>query len=154
MNNILSGRGEFLVDIELLDRNRLSLVRKIALEHLPQVEKSSLLHGDCSINNILLNEGSVMAFIDPDPIGGDGLYDLAYLSASLMDISSEDYDGLILETYLGKQPTQDEIKKWNVYKILSLIRQVSASVKKKSRDLNTHTKLTQMVELIDSLSNV
>ncbi|HUD44083.1 MAG TPA: aminoglycoside phosphotransferase family protein [Patescibacteria group bacterium] len=153
MRNMLSGRGKFLADIGLIDRDRLSLVQQVA-EKLPQVERSSLLHGDCSLDNILINDGAVMAFIDPDSIGGDGLYDLAYLSASLMDISEENYDSYLLETYLGKQPTQDEIRKWNVYKILSLIRQVSASVKKKSQNANTNTKLTKMMELIDSLGSV
>lgn len=148
INNMLAGRGIFLVNHGLLNKNRLSSLKSIIVKKIPTVSKSSLLHGDCSIGNILLRDKSVAAFIDPDPIGGDGLYDLAYLSSSLVGISSENYDDLLINIYLGRSPTQDDWDKWNIYKILSLIRQISASVKKNSQDSSSKMKLTRLYELI------
>lgn len=148
INNILAGRGIFLVNHGLLNKNGLLSLKSIIVRKIPTVSKSSLLHGDCSIGNILLRDDDVAAFIDPDPIGGDGLYDPAYLSSSLVGISSENYDDLLINVYLGRSPTQDDWDKWNIYKILSLIRQISASVKKNSQDSSNKMKLTRLYELI------
>ena len=108
---------------------------------------SSLLHGDLTPSNILLKDGRLAGFIDPDPIGGDGLYDLAYLLTSSPVLSTRIYEELALETYLQRKPTDDEIIKWNIYKGLSLVKQTSAAIKWNPGDLN-------LPALINKLQNV
>jgi len=124
---LLEGRGKSLVlqgALSIHDLERIS----VDVRSLPQIDQSSLLHGDLRPENVIVSPDLNVSIIDPDPIGGDGLYDVAYLSTS---IGVQHVDSLqFLGKYLGTTPSNTDIRRWNIYRALSAIRQCSAVLKK------------------------
>lgn len=147
VRKILDGRGKLLVAEGVLTLDELRKFENVAQESTTDVTHSILLHGDLTPSNILLKAGRVAGFIDPDPIGGDRLYDLAYLLTSSTLISTKVHEELALETYLQRKPTNDEMIKWRIYKGLVLVKQTSATIKWNPGDHN-------LPSLINKLRNV
>ncbi len=144
VRKILDGRGKLLVTEGVLTPDELRRFENVAQESTVNIVHSFLLHGDLTPSNILFKAGRVAGFIDPDPIGGDGLYDLAYLLTSSMSLSARAHEEFALETYLQRKPTNDEMTKWRIYKGLVLVKQTSAAIKWNPEDHNLPARINKL----------
>lgn len=136
LKKITQGRGRALVDRNLVEVNELNTLEKTISEIDERSVGCSLLHGDLRVENIIVSPNRNVTLIDPDPIGGDGLYDIAYLSTSLPE-ELDMYGTLLQESYLGYQPSSEEMKKWYLYRALATIRQTAGAMKKETAKIQS-----------------
>lgn len=148
IRKVLDARGRLLVSKRILDKNVLKDFESIAQEAVKTVGQGFLLHGDLTPSNILLRDDQVVGVIDPDPIGGDGLYDLAYLLTSSMALYGEEYEEFALAMYLKREPTQDELNRMRIYQVVALMKQVGASIKWNPNDYNLSTRINRLQDSI------
>ena len=101
MRKVVNGRGRLLVSKGILRESALKGFEHITQEAAEVVVQGFLLHGDLTPSNVLLRGSQVAGIIDPDPISGDGLYDLAYLLTSSIALSKDEYEEFALIIQVG-----------------------------------------------------
>ncbi len=151
MIKIIRGRGKTLISKGLIEVALLKRFEMAVLEAIFEPLSPILLHGDFTPSNVLYKKAEVAGLIDPDPIGGDGLYDVAYLSTSVASFLERGYNKILLERYFDRELTAEDYHKWNIYRGLALIRQITAALKKDPKNPNLVTKISVLKKLCKEL---
>jgi len=154
VDKFIRGRGQLLVNLGIIAPKQLLHFAERSTHTSQDVHHSALLHGDLTIDNILFNRQHILGFIDSDPIGGDGLYDTAYLSTSIETLGMTGLDPVLLEGYLQRSASPSEAIRWEIYKGMSHIRQLCGMLKKDPQAVQIPVKITQMNHQLDLVNQL